>query len=46
MCRVMVELWIGNAVAVWRHCWGAVSRRAHETGLSRTTISNHAQRVE
>jgi hypothetical protein len=41
-----VDLWIGNAVAVWSGCWGAVTRRAQETGLSRTSIYHHAQRVE
>jgi len=46
MWRVTVDVWIGNAAAVLSGCWGAVTRRAHETGSSRTAISNHAQRVE
>jgi hypothetical protein len=41
-----VDVWIGNAAAVLRGCWGAVTRRAHETGYSRTAIYHHAQRVE
>ena len=36
---------MGNAATVLRSCWGAVSRRAHETGSSRTSIYNHAHRV-
>lgn len=45
MWSVPVDLWIGNAAAVVSSCWGAVSRRAHETGYSRTSIYNHAHRV-
>src|SRR4029453_13127851 len=41
MLRVAVDMWIGNAAAVLRGCWGAVTRRAHETGYY-----HHAQRVE
>jgi hypothetical protein len=41
-----VDLWIGNAATVLSGCWDAVTRRAHETGDSRTAISNHARRVE
>jgi len=39
-------VWLGNAAAVWSRCWGGVTRRSDETGLSRTTIYKHAQRVE
>ena len=46
MWSVAVDIWIGNAAAVLSGCWGAVTRRAHETGYSRTSISQHAQRVE
>jgi hypothetical protein len=46
MLRVAVDVWIGNAAAVLSGCWGAVTRRAHETGYSRTSIYAHAQRVE
>ena len=46
MLSVAVDVWIGNAAAVLSGCWGAVTRRAHETGYSRTAIYHHAQRVE
>lgn len=46
MWSVTVDLWLGNAAAVWSRCWGGVSHRSKETGLSRTTIYKHAQRVE
>ena len=46
MLSVAVDVWIGNAAAVLSGCWGAVTRRAHETGLSRTSIYHHAHRVE
>jgi len=46
MWSVTVDVWIGNAAAVLSGCWGAVTRRAQETGYSRTAIYNHAQRVE
>jgi len=45
MLRVAVDVWIGNAASVLSGCWGAVTRRAHETGYSRTSIYHHAQRV-
>lgn len=45
MLTVSVEAWIGNAAAVLSGTWGAVSRRAHQSGYSRTTLSQHAQRV-
>ena len=45
MWSVPVDIWIGNAAAVVSSCWGAVSRRAHATGYSRTSIYNHAHRV-
>ena len=40
-----VEPWIGNAAAVLSGAWGAVTRRAHQSGYSRTAVSTHAQRV-
>ena len=46
MLSVAVDVWIGNAAAVLSGCWGAVTRRAQRTGYSRTSIYNHAQRVE
>src|SRR2546429_7028094 len=46
MLSVAVDVWIGNAAAVLRGFWGAVTRRAQQTGYSRTSIYNHAQRVE
>jgi hypothetical protein len=46
MLSVAVDLWIGNAAAVLSGCWGAVTRRAQQTGYSRTAIYKHAQRVE
>jgi hypothetical protein len=46
MLSVPVDVWIGNAAAVLSGCWGAVTRRAHETGYSRTALYHHAQRVE
>src|SRR4029453_13046458 len=45
MLSVAVDIWMGNAAAVLSGCWGAVTRRAQETGYSRTSISHHAQRV-
>jgi len=41
-----VDVWIGNAAAVLRGGWGSVTRRARETGDSRTAIDTHAPRVE
>ena len=45
MLSVAFDVWIGHAAAVLSGCWGAVTRRAHETGYSRTAIYAHAQRV-
>ena len=45
MWSVAVEVWIGNAAAVLSGCWGAVTRRAQQTGYSRTSLYHHAQRV-
>ena len=36
MLSVAVDRWRGNAATVLRVGWGAVTRRAHETGYSRT----------
>jgi hypothetical protein len=38
MWSLAVDTWMGNAAAVLSECWGAVSRRAKETGYSRTSI--------
>jgi hypothetical protein len=46
MWSVAVDVWIGNAAAVLSGCWGAVTRRAHQSGYSRTALYHHAQRVE
>ena len=43
--NVPVETWIGNAAAVLSGAWGAVTRRAQQSGSSRTTVYPHAQRV-
>src|SRR5215510_8305225 len=43
--NVTVETWIGNAAAVLSGAWGAVTRRAHHSGSSRTAVYTHAQRV-
>jgi hypothetical protein len=45
MLTVAVEEWIGNASTVLSGVWGAVSRRARQSGYSRTTIYQHAHRV-
>jgi hypothetical protein len=45
MLNVAVEAWIRNASVVLGGCWGAVSRRARQSGYSRTTIYQHAHRV-
>ena len=43
--NVPVETWLGNAAAVLSGAWGAVTRRAHQSGDSRTAVYMHAQRV-
>jgi hypothetical protein len=43
--HVTVETWIGNAAAVLSGAWGAVTRRAQQSGYSRTAVYTHAQRV-
>jgi hypothetical protein len=45
MLNVPVETWIGNAAAVLSGAWGAVTRRAQQSGYSRTAVYTHAQRV-
>ena len=45
MLNVTVETWMSNAAAVLRGTWGAVTRRAHQSGSSRTTLYMHAHRV-
>jgi hypothetical protein len=45
MLNVSIETWIGNAAAVLSGAWGAVTRQAHQSGFSRTTVYTHAQRV-
>jgi hypothetical protein len=43
--NVTIATWIGNAAAVLSGPWGAVTRRAQQSGYSRTTVYMHAQRV-
>jgi hypothetical protein len=43
--NVTVATWIGNAAAVLSGTWGAVTRRAQQSGYSRTAVYTHAQRV-
>ena len=45
MLHGTVATLIGNAAAVVSGTWGAVTRRAHQSGSSRTTVYMHAQRV-
>jgi len=45
MLTLPVEEWIGNAAAVVSGAWGAVTRRAAQSGYSRTAIYQHAERV-
>ena len=45
MLNGTVATWIGNAAAVLSGTWGAVTRQAHQSGYSRTTVYTHAQRV-
>ena len=45
MLHVTVATWIGNAAAVLSGAWGAVPRRVHHSGSSRTAVYTHAQRV-
>src|SRR4029453_4423656 len=45
MLTLPVEEWIGNAAAVVSGAWGAVTRRAEQSGYSRTAIYQHAERV-
>ena len=45
MLTLAVEAWIGNAAAVVSGAWGAVTRRAAQSGYSRTAIYQHAERV-
>src|SRR5712664_3178582 len=45
MLTLPVEEWIGNAAAAVSGAWGAVTRRAEQSGYSRTAIYQHAARV-
>ena len=45
MLNGTVATWIGNAAAVLSGTWGAVTRRAQQSGFSRTTVYTHAQHV-
>lgn len=45
MLNLAVDAWIGNAAAVLSDTWGAVTRRAQQSGYSRTSIYHHAHRV-
>src|SRR2546425_193769 len=43
--NVPVDTWIGNAAAVLSGTWGAVTRRAQQSGYSRTAVFTHAQQA-
>src|SRR5215510_2200391 len=43
--QVTVATWMSNAAAVVSGTWGAVTRRAHQSGDSRPTVYAHGQRV-
>src|SRR5207244_10661301 len=43
--NVPVETWIGHAAAALTGAGGAVTRRAQQSGYSRTAVYTHAQRV-
>ena len=45
MLTLPVDEWMGNAAAVVSGAWGAVTRRAEQSGYSRTAIYQHAERV-
>src|SRR5215468_7319879 len=45
MLTLPVEEWIGNAAAVVSGAWGAVTRRAEQSGYRRTALYPHAERV-
>ena len=45
MVTVAVETWIGNAAAALSGTWGEVTKRAEQSGYSRTSIYHHARRV-
>jgi hypothetical protein len=45
MLNLTVETWISNAAAVLSGTWGAVTRRSHQSGYSRTALYMHAHRV-
>ena len=45
MVHGTVATWIGQAAAVLRGTWGAVTRRAPHRGSSRTAVSTPARRV-
>src|SRR5215471_13406830 len=43
--KVTVATWISKAAAVVSGTWGAVTRRAQQSGYSRTSVYTHGQRV-
>jgi hypothetical protein len=45
MLNGTVETGMGHAAAVLRGAWGAVTRRAHQSGESRTAVYTQARRV-
>jgi hypothetical protein len=45
MLTLPVAEWMSNAAAVVSGAWGAVTRRAQQSGYSRTAIYQHAERV-
>jgi hypothetical protein len=46
MFNLPVRTWILNAAAVLSHQHGAVTRQAEQSGCSRETVYEHAQKVE
>jgi hypothetical protein len=46
MFKLPVRTWILNAAAVISHQHGAVTRQAEQSGCSRETVYEHAQKVE
>ena len=46
MARLPIVSWIGNAAAVLTGGRGAISRQAEDTGCSRQTAYDHAEKVE
>lgn len=45
MLHGTIATWMSNAAAVLSGTWGAVTRRSHHSGESRTALDRHAHRV-